>query len=125
MHVCLMIEGQEGVAWSEWSALGRAAESAGLHGLFRSDHYTSFHGGPGAALDAWATINALAATTDRIRLGTLVSAATFRHPSELARVAVTADHVSGGPHRRRSWRRMVRGRAPAERLSFPRRSGSI
>lgn len=96
MQVCLMIEGQEGVAWSEWSALARAVESAGLHGLFRSDHYTSFHGEPGAALDAWATISALAATTDRIRLGTLVSAATFRHPSELARVAVTADHVSGG-----------------------------
>ena len=96
MQVCLMIEGQEGVAWSEWSALARAVESAGLHGLFRSDHYTSFHGDPGAALDAWATISALAATTDRIRLGTLVSAATFRHPSELARVAVTADHISGG-----------------------------
>ena len=47
MQVCLMIEGQEGVAWSEWSALARAAESAGLHGLFRSDHYTSFHGEPG------------------------------------------------------------------------------
>lgn len=96
MQVCLMIEGQEGVAWSEWAALARAAEGAGLHGLFRSDHYTSFHGAPGAALDAWATISALAVTTDRIRLGTLVSAATFRHPSELARVAVTADHISGG-----------------------------
>jgi alkanesulfonate monooxygenase SsuD/methylene tetrahydromethanopterin reductase-like flavin-dependent oxidoreductase (luciferase family) len=96
MQVCLMIEGQEGVAWSEWSALARAVESAGLHGLFRSDHYTSFHGQPGAALDAWATISALAATTDQIRLGTLVSPAAFRHPSELARVAVTADHISGG-----------------------------
>ncbi len=96
MQVCLMIEGQEGVAWSEWAALAQAVESAGLHGLFRSDHYTSFHGEPGAALDAWATISALAATTDRIRLGTLVSAAAFRHPSELARVAVTADHISGG-----------------------------
>lgn len=96
MQVCLMIEGQEGVAWSEWHTLGRSAESAGLHGLFRSDHYTSFHGEPGAALDAWATICALAATTDRIRLGTLVSAAAFRHPSQLARVVVTADHVSGG-----------------------------
>jgi F420-dependent oxidoreductase-like protein len=96
MQVCLMVEGQEGVAWPEWVALAQAAESAGLDGLFRSDHYTSFHGAPGAALDAWATISALAATTGHIRLGTLVSAAPFRHPSELARVAVTADHVSGG-----------------------------
>ncbi|HUZ09873.1 MAG TPA: TIGR03560 family F420-dependent LLM class oxidoreductase [Acidimicrobiales bacterium] len=91
-----MIEGQEGVTWDEWLGLARAVESAGLEGLFRSDHYTSFHGPPGAALDAWATLAALASVTSRIRLGTLVSPATFRHPSELARVAVTADHVSGG-----------------------------
>ncbi len=96
MQLCLMIEGQEGVSWSEWAALADAVESAALHGLFRSDHYTSFHGPPGAALDAWATIAGLGAMTSRIRLGTLVSPATFRHPSELARVAVTADHISDG-----------------------------
>ena len=96
MRVCLMIEGQEGVTWQEWRALAEAVESAGLDGLFRSDHYTSFHGPPGPALDAWATIAALAPVTSRIRLGTLVSPATFRHPSELARVAATADHASGG-----------------------------
>jgi alkanesulfonate monooxygenase SsuD/methylene tetrahydromethanopterin reductase-like flavin-dependent oxidoreductase (luciferase family) len=96
MRICLMIEGQEGVTWDEWVALAAAVESAGLDGLFRSDHYTSFHGAPGGALDAWATIAALAPLTSRIRLGTLVSPATFRHPSELARVAVTADHASGG-----------------------------
>ena len=91
-----MIEGQEGVTWAEWVSLAQTAEAAGLDGLFRSDHYTSFHGPAGAALDAWATIGALASLTDRLRLGTLVSAATFRLPSELARVAVTVDHVSGG-----------------------------
>ncbi len=96
MRLCLMIEGQEGVTWDEWAALARAVQSAGLDGLFRSDHYTSFHGPPGPALDAWATICALGQITERIRLGTLVSPATFRHPSELARVAVTADHISGG-----------------------------
>jgi len=96
MKVCLVIEGQEGVGWDEWLALARATEDAGLDGLFRSDHYTSFHGPPGAALDAWATIVALASATRDLRLGTLVSPATFRHPSELARVVVTADHVSGG-----------------------------
>jgi alkanesulfonate monooxygenase SsuD/methylene tetrahydromethanopterin reductase-like flavin-dependent oxidoreductase (luciferase family) len=91
-----MIEGQEGVGWDDWLTTARAVESAGLHGLFRSDHYTSFHAEPGPALDAWATICGLAARTERIRLGTLVSPATFRSPSELARVAVTADHISGG-----------------------------
>ncbi|MDQ4097926.1 MAG: LLM class flavin-dependent oxidoreductase, partial [Actinomycetota bacterium] len=48
------------------------------------------------SLDAWATLAALAQVTDRLRLGTLVSPATFRHPSVLAKVAVTVDHVSRG-----------------------------
>src|SRR5205807_3109047 len=48
------------------------------------------------SLDAWATLNALAAVTHTVRLGTMVSPATFRHPSELAKVVVTADHVSQG-----------------------------
>jgi alkanesulfonate monooxygenase SsuD/methylene tetrahydromethanopterin reductase-like flavin-dependent oxidoreductase (luciferase family) len=91
-----MIEGQEGVTWDEWVALARACEESGLEALFRSDHYTPFWGSAGGSLDAWATICALAAVTSRIHLGTLVSPATFRHPSVLARMAVTADHVSGG-----------------------------
>lgn len=96
MRVCLMIEGQEAVEWKEWVALARAAEAAGLDGFFRSDHYTSFHGAPGAALDAWSTISALAPLTQRIRLGTLVSPVTFRHPSVFARMVASADQISGG-----------------------------
>lgn len=91
-----MIEGQEGVTWREWVDLATEAEELGLDGLFRSDHYSSFHRSADMALDAWATITALAPLTERIRLGTLVSAAAFRHPSELARVVVTADHISNG-----------------------------
>jgi alkanesulfonate monooxygenase SsuD/methylene tetrahydromethanopterin reductase-like flavin-dependent oxidoreductase (luciferase family) len=65
--------------------------------MFRSDHYLSVEGEHGrGSLDAWATINALASITDKLRLGTLVSPATFRHPSALAKTIVTADHVSGG-----------------------------
>ena len=97
MRVCLMIEGQEGVTWDQWRALATTAEEAGFDALFRSDHYQSLDGGaPGGSLDAWATLNALAAITSTLRLGTLVSPATFRHPSTLAREVVTADHVSGG-----------------------------
>jgi F420-dependent oxidoreductase-like protein len=97
MRVCLMIEGQEGVTWDQWRALATTAEEAGFEALFRSDHYSSLGIRPGAgSLDAWGTINALATLTTRLRLGTLVSPATFRHPSVLAREAVTADHVSGG-----------------------------
>jgi alkanesulfonate monooxygenase SsuD/methylene tetrahydromethanopterin reductase-like flavin-dependent oxidoreductase (luciferase family) len=97
MRICLMIEGQEGVAWSHWLALADAVESAGLDGLFRSDHYLSItRGAPAGALDAWATLAALAARTSRIRLGTLVSPVTFRPASVLAKNAVTVDHISGG-----------------------------
>lgn len=92
-----MIEGQEGVTWDEWVALARACEGHGLEGLFRSDHYLSLLGGEQrGSLDAWATLAGLAAVTSRIRLGTMVSPATFRHPSQLAKVAVTVDHISGG-----------------------------
>jgi alkanesulfonate monooxygenase SsuD/methylene tetrahydromethanopterin reductase-like flavin-dependent oxidoreductase (luciferase family) len=91
-----MVEGQEGVTWGQWVALARACEETGLEAMFRSDHYTGFHGGTDGSLDAWATINALAGVTSTLRLGTLVSPGTFRHPSVLARMVVTADHVSGG-----------------------------
>jgi F420-dependent oxidoreductase-like protein len=91
-----MIEGQEGVTWEDWVRLARLAEEHGLDGLFRSDHYTAIVRSPGGALDAWTTLAGLAAVTERIRLGTLVSPATFRRPSVLARMATTVDHISGG-----------------------------
>jgi F420-dependent oxidoreductase-like protein len=92
-----MIEGQEDVTWADWVALANACEEHGLEALFRSDHYASVMGAyDRGALDAWATLSALSARTERIRLGSLVSPATFRHPSELAKVVTTADHASGG-----------------------------
>ena len=97
MDVCLMIEGQEGVTWDRWTALARACEELGFTGLFRSDHYLSFdHPNERGALDAWTTLAALASITERIRLGTLVSPVTFRHPAQVAKSLVTVDHASGG-----------------------------
>jgi F420-dependent oxidoreductase-like protein len=97
MDICLMVEGQEDVTWEDWVALADACERSGVGALFRSDHYVSVFGaGENGSLDAWGTICALAAVTERLRLGTLVSPATFRHPSVLARSVVTADHVSNG-----------------------------
>ena len=97
MRVCLMIEGQEDVTWDQWLALAGACEEHGLEGLFRSDHYGPLMGmRERGSLDAWATLAALAARTSRIRLGTLVSPATFRHPSVLAKSVTTVDHISGG-----------------------------
>jgi len=92
-----MLEGQEGIEWGQWLAIAHAAESAGLEALFRSDHYGSIvRGGQTGSLDAWATLAALAARTERIRLGTLVSPVTFRPAAVLAKNAATVDQISGG-----------------------------
>ena len=98
MDLCWMIEGQEGVTWPQWRALAGACEEHGIATLFRSDHYMNLDGQhpERGSLDAWGTLNALAAVTSTLRLGTLVSPASFRHPSVLAKLVVTADHVSGG-----------------------------
>ena len=65
--------------------------------MFRSDHYLSLAGPrERVATDAWTLLAALAARTSRLRLGTLVSPVTFRHPAVLAKSAATVDHVSGG-----------------------------
>jgi F420-dependent oxidoreductase-like protein len=97
MRFAVMIEGQEDVTWEDWLALAETCERLGFEALFRSDHYLSVDGvRTRDALDAWGTLCGLAAVTSTVRLGTLVSPATFRHPSVLAKLAVTADHISGG-----------------------------
>jgi F420-dependent oxidoreductase-like protein len=97
MDLCVMIEGQEGVTWEHWQAIATACEDHAVPALFRSDHYLPLGGHlERGVLDAWSTVAGLAATTTTLRLGTLVSPATFRHPSVLAKTVVTADHVSGG-----------------------------
>jgi F420-dependent oxidoreductase-like protein len=97
MEVALMIEGQEDVTWEDWLALAAACEEHGVGAMFRSDHYLSVDDRrERGSLDAWGTITALGAVTRKLRLGTMVSPATFRHPAVLAKAVVTADHVSGG-----------------------------
>ncbi len=98
LDLCLMIEGQEGVDWPQWVALAHACEEHGVPAMFRSDHYLNLDGmhPERGSLDAWATIAALAAVTSTVRLGTLVSPATFRHPSTLAKMVATADQISEG-----------------------------
>ena len=119
-----MIEGQEGVSWEDWLALAKACEAHGVPALFRSDHYLNLDGEhpERGSLDAWATISALAAVTTTLRLGTLVSPATFRHPSELAKVVATADHVSGGRVELGLGAGWHEARAPRLRLPVPARA---
>ena len=96
MRVALMVEGQEGPSWDEWVALADACENHGLEALFRSDHYLSQTNPERAATDAWTLIGALAARTSKLRLGTLVSPVTFRHPAVVAKAAATVDQISDG-----------------------------
>lgn len=73
------------------------AEDAGFDGAWVFDHFTALYGDPGGpCLEAWTLLGALAAHTSRIRLGTLVTGITYRHPSVLTTEIITVDHVSGG-----------------------------
>jgi F420-dependent oxidoreductase-like protein len=97
VEVTLMIEGQEDVTWDDWVAIAEACERSGIGTLFRSDHYLSVEDRrERGSLDAWASLAALAAITEKLRLGTMVSSATFRHPAVFAKLAATVDQVSGG-----------------------------
>jgi F420-dependent oxidoreductase-like protein len=97
VEITLMIEGQEDVTWDDWVAIAEACERSGIGTLFRSDHYLSVEDRrERGSLDAWASLAALAAITEKLRLGTMVSPATFRHPSVFAKLAATVDQISGG-----------------------------
>ncbi|MEC8730055.1 MAG: LLM class flavin-dependent oxidoreductase, partial [Actinomycetota bacterium] len=82
----IFTEPQQGATYDDLLAVALRAESLGFGALFRSDHYLilgSVSGETGPS-DAWVTLGGLARDTTTIRLGTLVTAATFRHPGPLA-----------------------------------------
>jgi F420-dependent oxidoreductase-like protein len=98
MDLRIMTEPQFGATYEEQLTLAQAAETAGFDAYFRSDHYLamgSSSGLPGPT-DSWVTLGALARETSRIRLGTMVSSATFRLPGPLAISVAQVDQMSGG-----------------------------
>jgi len=98
MELCVFCEPQQGASYETLANVARVAEREGFAGFFRSDHYLkmgSVDGLPGPS-DAWVTLAGLARDTERIRLGTLVTSATFRLPGPLAISVAGVDYMSGG-----------------------------
>jgi F420-dependent oxidoreductase-like protein len=88
---------QQRMSWDELVRRVRIAEDLGFDGMWGFDHFQPMYGdGPGETFEGMTTLAALAGLTSRIRLGLLVTGATYRHPSVLAAQAVTIDHASHG-----------------------------
>ena len=98
MDLRIFTEPQQGATYDDLLAVARATEDLGFDAFFRSDHYLVMGDGDGlpGPTDAWTTLAGLARDTERIRLGTLVSSATFRHPGVLAIQVAQVDQMSGG-----------------------------
>lgn len=88
---------QHRLEWDELLERVRWGEQVGFDGAWIFDHFKPLYGeGPGPCMEAWTLLAALAASTQRIRLGALVTGMTYRHPSVLAAEVVTVDNVSAG-----------------------------
>ncbi|MEO3812170.1 LLM class F420-dependent oxidoreductase [Sphaerisporangium sp. B11E5] len=97
MKLRIFTEPQQGASYEDQLRVAQAAERLGFDAFFRSDHYLHMSGdGHPGPTDSWVTLGALARETERIRLGTLVTAATFRLPGPLAISVAQADQMSGG-----------------------------
>src|ERR1700687_5945987 len=94
----IFLEPQQGASYDDQLAVARTTEDAGFDAFFRSDHYLAMGGRDGlpGPTDSWVTLAGLARETQRIRLGTLVTAATFRLPGPLAISVAQVDVMSGG-----------------------------
>jgi F420-dependent oxidoreductase-like protein len=98
MRLRIFTEPQQGATYDDLLAVARTAEELGFDAFFRSDHYLRMgdgNAGPGPT-DAWITLAGLARETSRLRLGTLVTASTFRLPGPLAISVAQVDAMSGG-----------------------------
>jgi alkanesulfonate monooxygenase len=97
MKLRIFIEPQQGATYAQQVRVAQTAEALGFDALFRSDHFLTMGGdGLPGPTDAWVTLGGLARETERIRLGTLVTSATFRLPGLLAVEVAEVDAMSGG-----------------------------
>src|ERR1700760_245370 len=98
MPLALSAEPQQGATYDDQLAVARLGEELGFDAFFRSDHFQRIGpGDPGPGpTDSWVTLAGLARETSTIRLGTMVTSATFRHPGPLAVAVAEVDAMSGG-----------------------------
>lgn len=97
MRLCVFTEPQQGASYDDLLRVAQRAEECGFDGFFRSDHFLAIGGdGLPGPTDSWVTLAGLALQTSRIRLGTLVSSATFRLPGPLAVAVAQVDAMSRG-----------------------------
>ena len=97
MDFRVFVEPQQGATYADQLAVARAAEALGYSSFFRSDHYVALSGdGLPGPTDSWVTLAGIARETSTIRLGTMVSSATFRYPGPLAVSVAQVDEMSGG-----------------------------
>jgi F420-dependent oxidoreductase-like protein len=98
MQLRIFTEPQQGASYDDLLAVAQATEELGFDGFFRSDHFLRIGDGSGlpGPTDSWATLAGLARETSRIRLGTLLTSATFRYPGPLAVAVAEVDQMSGG-----------------------------
>ncbi|MGX5212009.1 LLM class F420-dependent oxidoreductase [Streptomyces violaceus] len=98
MDLRIFTEPQQGATYDTLLAVAKATEDLGFDAFFRSDHYLRMGSGDGlpGPTDAWLTLAGLARETKRIRLGTLMTAGTFRLPGVLAIQVAQVDQMSGG-----------------------------
>jgi alkanesulfonate monooxygenase SsuD/methylene tetrahydromethanopterin reductase-like flavin-dependent oxidoreductase (luciferase family) len=93
----VFVEPQQGASYTDQLAVARTAEAAGYSAFFRSDHFLAMSGdGLPGPTDSWVTLGGIARETSSIRLGTLVTSATFRHPGPLAVAVAQVDAMSDG-----------------------------
>lgn len=97
MDFRIFVEPQQGASYADQLSVAQAAENLGYSAFFRSDHYVAMSGdGLPGPTDSWVTLGGIARETSSIRLGTLVTSATFRHPGPLAITVAQVDEMSGG-----------------------------
>lgn len=96
LKIAIMIEGQNGLNWSNWKKLALAVDELGFSGLYRSDHFTNANPPDKDSLELWVSLTWLASNTKNIEFGPLVTPLSFRDPALTARMAASVDDLSEG-----------------------------